>query len=704
MPAALLLALSLSSTSLATALPPAPEFTLPDDFDTSYQIEVTADPAAQRLQGRERITWRNATETAADELRLHLYLNAFRDEHSSFLREAHRRQGRFGPRFGAIVIDRLSVIDRATGAAADRTAALRPIAPDDGNARDATVVTLPLEVPLAPHETITLELEFTVSLPGIWSRSGQSGNFLAIAQWFPKLGVFEAPEGDPARAAVWNCAQYHHATEYYAHHARYEVQLDLPAEYSGKVAATGALVEERRAGERVHQRWRADGVIDFAWFADPDFVVVRQRLDGEGIRRDGVEVVLYLQPDHVGLAPRHFAPIEYGLRWFGRAFGPYPYPVLHAVDPQHDSRAADGMEYPTLITCDARRLAPRRMATPESTTLHEVGHQYFYGLVSSDEVEHPFLDEGLNSFCEKQALAEWFGPEATASGFGPFYSEGAPLAWIDQTPPGLGPLGAIGSGRALGFERGRLASWWAELPPLTATPWTTTAPWQRREDWLPHAGKQSVWGASWHSATRDVLRAHAYSMTALTLESYRRARGDVAALAGLREYVRGAAFGVGRPQALLDAFARAARDLPAGPLPIEPLPHLRQLLRTPGWVDFSADSLECSAMPGTDRFVCRAVINRDGAFVLPVEFELEFADGRRERRLWDGTGGQHLVTFETDSPVVALRVDPERRWVFDRDLSNNGLRSAPRTEAWWRVLLALTHQLLQRLVTFGAWT
>ncbi len=697
-PSILLAALALKPGSAALQFPPAPALVEPVQYAVEYEIDASVDLIGSKVAGQQRVRWRNRTRTPATEIRFHLYLNAFRHERTTFLREARRVQGVLGPEFGGIDVTRVSA------GGIDLTKRWHTISPDDGNPDDATVAQLLLVEPVAPGATLELQLQFHIDLPGIWERTGRRGDFLAFAQWFPKLGVFEPPEAQPDAPATWNCPQFHNKTEFYAEHGEYRVTLTLPAIYRGHVAGSGTLVSETQSasGSLVTQVWEARGVHDFAWFADPDFVVERRTVTGEGIRDGGVVIELFLQPEHRTLATRHLDPMEFGLRWYGRAFGPFPYATIRAVDPQHNARDAGGMEYPTLIVCDARRLAPTHMATPEGVTLHEFGHQYFYGLAGNDEFEHAFLDEGFNSFAEKVALAEWFGPESTVSAFGPFYQEGAPMVRPARPSGVLGWIAALGSGDAIGMQRGRIASYAAELPPLTYQPWTGVFPWQRRADWHPFAGLERVEGASWRSPDRSVFRRHVYSMTALTLESYRRARGDLALWGALRGYVQTRAFKTARPEDFLAAAERAAQAAPPGALPIDPRAYLDQVWKTPGWVDFAAYDLQCDPGLTKDDFACSAIVARRGPFVLPVEIELQFADGHREREIWNGDGGLHEVRRHGKNQVVAVRVDPDRRWVFDTDLSNNNLAASDDSRSFWRLFVALFHQLAQRLIAIGS--
>ena len=84
---------------------------------------------------------------------------------------------------------------------------------------------------------------------------------------------------------------------------------------------------------------------------------------------------------------------------------PYPYGHITIVDPAWQS-GSGGMEYPTLFTGGSRWLAPRGVSSPEGVTVHEAGHQFWYGIVATNEFEHAWMDEGFNTYSTGRALAE----------------------------------------------------------------------------------------------------------------------------------------------------------------------------------------------------------------------------------------------------------------------------------------------------------
>jgi len=220
------LALALCATAAtATGAPRAAEPL--SDRAVSYQISVRLDPGPHTLEGEQSLTWRNTTTRPADELRFHLYLNAFKNDRTTFMKESggiHRGNRMREDGWGWI--DLLS-LRRHDGA--DLLPAAEFIRPDDANAGDETVLRVPLAEPVAPGATIDLDMAFSARLPRVFARTGYKGNYHFVAQWFPKIGVLEE--------AGWNCHQFHYNSEFFADFGTYDVSITVPSEFV--VGATG---------------------------------------------------------------------------------------------------------------------------------------------------------------------------------------------------------------------------------------------------------------------------------------------------------------------------------------------------------------------------------------------------------------------------------------------------------------------------------
>ncbi|MDQ7007593.1 MAG: M1 family metallopeptidase [Acidobacteriota bacterium] len=709
-------------TLLAMPAPPPPV--------VRYEIRAEVDPAARRLKGREVVHWTNTTATAASELRFHLYLNAFRDARSTWMVERGGPSEGRRPAWGGIEV---LAIEDIQGAAWPEP--WEYIAPDDGNPDDRTVMRVPLREAVEPGQSVSLVLEFEVNFPGIWARTGQEGAYIAGAQWFPSLGVFEG------RPATWNCHQFHAFTEFYADFSEYQVTLSLPQVYRGRVAATGTRVGEGEDEQgRYVVRYHGRGVHDFAWFADPDFVVRRRRfvaaehrdptaearwrkilgeeIGPEGLVLEDVEVEVYLQPSHLHLEDRYFEAVFGGLEWFGRAFGAYPFPELRIVDPPREGRRSRGMEYPQVFTGGAHLLSPRGRQSPEGVVVHEFGHQYFQGLLASNEFEHAFLDEGFDVFAEASARMAKLGPDLLVSAFGPLPYPRRPVVRTEAAGGPLGAVAGIGSGRWLGVGPGRVFSWFLVRPDLGWERAEQSFPWPQRAQWLDVYGYDRVNRPGYTYPDFQAYRMHTYRLTALTLESYRRAAGDAALMRALRRYFRRGAWGHPRPGDFIQAVVEVHRELGArfdrmrGPLfgRLDPGAYFHQVWDVPGWVDFSVQSVRCPGM-GDGREgdeaadfprSCRVTVRRRGPWQLPVTVELKYEGGLVERVVWSGEETWFQVEGFADRRVERVVVDPERNWVFDVDLTNNGWRRRPRTESRWRLMLAVFQQALQQLVGVGS--
>lgn len=373
----------------------------PSDRRVAYRIDVRLDPERKELIGQEQITWRNPGKKPVQEMYLHLYPNAF-SKGSTFVRESGGQLR--GDRMdfqapGSMEITRLTFADGSDG-----LSRFTYVQPDDQNPRDRTLARLQLPQPVYPGEEIALQIDFRVQLPKVFARMGYHGDFVMAGQWFPKVAVYEVKGQRQRKEEGWNAHQYHAKSEFYADFGTYEVNITLPEEYV--VAATGRITRQPRAtgeGWLTHTFWAQD-VHDFAWAASPDFVV-RSRDYGE-LGERGITVQLYLDPLHAELAERYFDVVYRTMKQFGEWFGPYPYDTLSVVVPPPGARGAGGMEYPTLITAwDAS--VPTQGLAIEQVVVHELAHQYWYGIVANNEFEEAWLDEGFATYSENRMMTHY---------------------------------------------------------------------------------------------------------------------------------------------------------------------------------------------------------------------------------------------------------------------------------------------------------
>ncbi|MEM1094741.1 MAG: M1 family metallopeptidase [Bacteroidota bacterium] len=442
----MLQAVSYSLVLLACALPLAAQSVVTTTADApfsdrrvSYVMDVTLNPETRGLAGTQRITWRNPDRVPVQTLQFHLYLNAFKPG-STFMNESGGRHRGFvassDDPWGGTEITSM-VWDDADGQV-DLTDAIRFIQTTDDNPDDETVVEVQLPRAVAPGETIALDVAFAATLPEVVARTGYAvtglGNpFFLVAQWFPKLGVYEIPGQRyiplDAERGAWSTHQFHAATEFYADFGTYEVTMRVPEAYV--VGATGVEVASETSGGMTSVTYRADDVHDFAWTASPDYLVLTDTWGH-------VEIKLLLFPYHEAQAERHFEATKIGLEYMDRWVGEYPYSTLTVVDAVG---GAGGMEYPTFFTVGTIYRHPAWSRLLEIITVHEFVHQYFQGLIASNEAEEAWLDEGITSYLEMRIMDEAYGPGSMVDVPGLRISDGAyqRLSYT-QSLPGRGTI------------------------------------------------------------------------------------------------------------------------------------------------------------------------------------------------------------------------------------------------------------------------
>jgi hypothetical protein len=489
---------------------------------------------------------------------------------------------------------------------------------------------VPLPTPLAPGDTLELELEFEDKLPEIVERTGYEGGFHMLGQWFPKLAKLE-PDGHFAHFA------FHPQSEFYADFGDYDVTLDVPAGLV--VGATGTLGASSQSGARKTLSYRADSVHDFAWTAWTGFAELNDTISGVAVR------VLYPAGEERS-ARTELDAVRFALPHFNRLYGSYPYPTLTVVHPPDAAGNAGGMEYPTLITTGGpwyTALTGARLL--EEVTVHELGHQWFYGLLASNEHDSPFLDEGLNSYAEVEALEARYGAGSSFSGFGL-------------------NVGASSVARLFSTTRG---------------------------------GDQAVASSAADFTSFRNYGALVYERTATILLTAARVYGEAELRHALGSYARAFRFAHPKPSDFIDALRSELGSDAANAI--------ATALLERGTVDYVARDLSSSAvqpvggvfdapngretrargpLPEPPRYVGRVVICRHGSLEFPIEIELLSEDGARRRERWDGRGACHAVEYRGVSPLAAALVDPERKVLLDDDFENNFIAArGPGTRRLW---------------------
>lgn len=658
-----------AASVLGFLLPTLPAGALPAPRKVvAYDIRVALDDVRRELSGTETLRFTNPSDVAVGELKLHLYWNAFRNTRSSFFRESggklRRDRADEEKGFGSIDLTSLKLAGR------DLLPAARFVAPDDGNRDDRTLLSVPLPEPVPPGGSATFEVAWRSRIPKVFARAGYAREFVMAGQWYPKVAVFE-PRGRRRRAEPgWNAHQYHAHSEFYSDWGDYRVAITVPEGYV--VASAGALVRESRGKGTRTLVFEQESIHDFAWAADPRFVVKEDVFDplrdvppaelARAARLLGrpaadllagmqpVKLRFYMQPDHVGQWRRYADAQKWALAWFGLFAFPYPYSQVSCVDPPEDGAGAMGMEYQTLYTAGTDRLLGlwplSGLRAPEMVVVHEFGHGYFYGLVASNEFEESWMDEGINSFCEYEMVDRRYG------GILRF------------------PLGQT----LRDFDLGRLQTITAKETDRLVT-------------------------RSWQFSSSNAYGRNSYARGATAVDQIRMLVGEERFWRAFRGFAERWRFDHPTTEDFLDAFRPVA-----GPW-FEPL--VRETWYGNGTVDYAvARMVSTEARPfegyddrgrrvavpkekggkaktsgkgkhggGEKTWASSVLVRRAGTIPLPVDVVLTFDNGATWKTTWDGAAPWLRLRTEYRSRLAKAEVDPGRRVVLDADPWNNARRA-----------------------------
>lgn len=589
-------------SSIAVAFPTSPECPTRQVDDAqnvrvaSYRIVASLDTTTHRVDARSRIHWINPSNTPTNELYLHAYMNAFSHPKTRFMRfGSHGRSGTAAlSAFGNVVISRLVAHHVET---VDLLPFLAPHSPADPD--DATDLRIALPFEVSPGQSLTLDLDFQVALPSLLERAGFSGSFHAIAQWFPKLARRD-------RAGAWQHFAYHALAEFSSDFGDYDVTLDTPEAFV--VAAPGALASSVRSAGRRIERYCVSNVHDFAWFAWDRFVVSKSQAGPVQIRH-------YAPPNHERNAAATLDTAIWGLHYYGARYSAYPYRNLTIVHPPDEARGAAGMEYPQLITTGGPWYLPYLGARAvDSVTLHELAHQWFHGVVATDEYLWPVLDEGLASWAEIDALAARYPSASILQSRFLSISEAAYRRVLARSATRRGPL-AIPAEAFGDFSR-VAAQIYARFPTLLET----------------------------------ISRVYAPTVVQQALDAY----------------VRTHRFSAPDPKDFVDAVRHW--------LPAAATAAIASALFEDGWVDYAVTRIDAYPKLTGGEFVNRVLLERRGSFDLPVFIEFVFADGHVARRRLESVGSTTWIEWPRGSPLVCVTIDPDHLITIDDDLGNQTLR------------------------------
>ena len=380
-----------------------------------YEIDVTLNDSAHTLSAFERLEYTNNSPDTLEFIWFHLWPNAYKNDSTAFAKQQTKSGSR---RFADSDEEDRGFID-SLDFLVDGIKATWETHTDW---IDVAKIMLPNH--LLPGKSVIIETPFIVKLPLVFSRLGHSGKHYEITQWYPKPAVYDHKG--------WHPMPYLNMGEFYSEFGIFDVKITLPKDY--RLMATGDIVNGedelhwldslaaegdslhsqpkkelkkklklmKKYGKRIEKEdsseiemktihFHQENVHDFAWFADKNWIVRK----GELVLSDSTRYVTlwsFYLPKNAELWENSIEYLHDSGYWFGKFYGEYPYNHITAVD--GDMSAGGGMEYPNITvisTAGSKDLL-------EYVIMHEVGHNWFYGILGFNERDHTWMDEGLNEY------------------------------------------------------------------------------------------------------------------------------------------------------------------------------------------------------------------------------------------------------------------------------------------------------------------
>ncbi len=612
----------------------------------NYKMDVRLTPETKTIEGKEILTWRNVSQDTIRELRFHMYMNAFKNTKSTFYKEGgHRFRGGSNKKkkkneWGWVKI--LSIKDNSEN---NLTGNMKYIQPDDNNIYDQTVLSVPLTNPVLPDSTIVLEIDFQTKLPKAVARSGYVRDYFLVAQWFPKIGVYEIPGERHATEGRWNCHQYHANTEFYADFGNYDVKITLPKEYV--TGATGIEKETKLNTDGTKTvNYYAEDVVDFAWTASKRYKIFTDQWNH-------VKIKAMVQPEHSAHSGRLISAVKNALEYYAKHVGEYPYTTVTIVDPPYYAGAVGGMEYPTFFTTFTFWGVPENVRFIESVTVHEFGHNYFMGLLATNEFEEAWLDEGFNTYLEARIMDHYYGEKTSAIDFFGFHAgdfEFIRAGYVGMNNPKVAPTATPAWKFPYGystFTYSKTATWMTMLERLigTETMGEIMQTYYKRWRFKHPDGKDFI------AVVNEIVK-----------KKHGNKFGE-----NMNWYFDQVLYGTG----VCDYKLSWIRNV--------------KVKKDKGIFDNPADTLNNNKITKDSTwYKSKLYVERLGEIQMPVEILVHFSNGFEKLEHWNGKERYKIFEYEKPHKIVWAKLDPENKLVMEINLKNNSLNSKPRTSVIWK--------------------
>ncbi|MCB0282441.1 MAG: hypothetical protein KDF60_07665 [Calditrichaeota bacterium] len=351
----------------------------------NYTIDARLNDFSNSIEGKEQLLYVNNSPDTLKEMYFYLYFNRYKEGAYTEYNQLREKT------LAEIIVNKITINGK----------------PAENYITDKTIMKISPEEYIAPGDSVRFYFEFDARLPYASDRYGYMGNHYDVGNWFLTPVVYDK-EG-------WHLNQ-HVDNEFYQEWGDFEVNITVPKGFI--VGATGTLQNPEEAMQDTTQKvrdwythnmddttqtttwkYKAWNVHDFAWVADPEFRYITKTWNGINVH--------YLVMRHNYDAWKE--EIEAGVgavRYFSEQFGPYPYDQITVADTYMN---AGGMEYPNIVFINTYISPKRSSSFFRAVVIHEIAHNWFYGLLANNQTEFEWMDEGFTQFAEILGMEDVYG-------------------------------------------------------------------------------------------------------------------------------------------------------------------------------------------------------------------------------------------------------------------------------------------------------
>ncbi len=384
-----------------------------------YKIKAKLDPDKNLIIGFETLKYVNNSPYELDRVYFRLYWNIFKKGSHGWNYAQKRKMYQRFKDYKGVELKKFSIVVNGEEI---------PLA----YRIDDTILESDLPKPLKPGESIVFKIEWEEEVPpGPGMRTGVSNRCFDIAQWYPQIAAYDK--------YGWHKDQYIGTGEFHNDFGDFEVEIEIPRSfivaYSGELlnpeevlpdSVISKLEEAKNNPEKIYRiadfsnrkitdeerknyvvwKFIARNVRDFAWSAYEKYIWDAVFWKNEEHPYGGVMVHAFYFKDN----EKHWKDeaVKFGLhaiKFFSENFGLYVYPNAFVMS---SYAVGGGMEYPGIVFIGYNITnSPYRGLF--GVIVHELGHQWYPMMISNNETEFAFMDEGFNTFITTLAFEAYYG-------------------------------------------------------------------------------------------------------------------------------------------------------------------------------------------------------------------------------------------------------------------------------------------------------